>query len=376
MYQSTHLAVAVAGVVAVLPGAVAPDEFALVGLVEGLGGGVVIGGTHGSGGGPGSPLGRVVGCRRWTGDLDPRSQWCTSPSRSAPPRSLRAWIACSRALPALSVPRARAGGPADDPAGEQVHDERRATSTPTGSARGRRSTTHLRFGPVAAGVAAQQASGGPVPLGGPGGAHRPARPGAGQSQRPHAPLHGAPGHPGGRPSWALSRRQVFLDPSAALNGSSLRARILPPPRRRRTPTSSRAGGTGRRNRWTGRSCTLTRSGRCRSARPRTPPSGPRCRRRSARWALTLCHRQNSRRAPQDRVGPPPSSRTSFSNSRRRRAPSVVVPGPSPASIRAWRTQPRRVSGLTPSSSPTRLKHPLDRSGSARAPQAPAGSHVA
>ena len=54
-------------VVAVLPGAVAPDEFAFVGLVEGLGGGVVVGGAHGSGGGPGSPLGRVVGCRRWTG---------------------------------------------------------------------------------------------------------------------------------------------------------------------------------------------------------------------------------------------------------------------------------------------------------------------
>ena len=33
----------------------------------------------------------------------------------------------------------------------------------------------------------------------------------------------------------------------------------------------------------------------------------------------------------------------------RRASSVVVPGRSPASIRAWRTQPRRVSGLTPSS---------------------------
>ena len=30
------------------------------------------------------------------------------------------------------------------------------------------------------------------------------------------------------------------------------------------------------------------------------------------------------------------------------------------------SRPRRVSGLTPSSSPTRLKHPLDRSGSARA----------
>lgn len=220
MYQSTHLAVAVAGVGASLPGAVAPDEFAFVGLVEGLGGGVVVGGAHGSGGGPGSPLGRVVGCRRWTGDLDPRSQWCTSPSRSAPPRSLRAWIACSRALPALSVPRARAGGPADDPAGEQVHDERRATSTPTRSARGRRSTTHLRFGPVAAGVAAQQVAGGPVPLGGPGGAHRPARPGAGQSQRPHAPLHGAPGHPGALPPG--------VEQPPGLPGSQRRAERLGP----------------------------------------------------------------------------------------------------------------------------------------------------
>ena len=49
MYQSTHLAVAVAGVGASLPGAVAPDELALVGLAQGLGGGVVVGGTHGSG---------------------------------------------------------------------------------------------------------------------------------------------------------------------------------------------------------------------------------------------------------------------------------------------------------------------------------------
>lgn len=39
LYQSTHLAVAVAGVGASLPGAVAPYEFAFVGLVEGFGGG-------------------------------------------------------------------------------------------------------------------------------------------------------------------------------------------------------------------------------------------------------------------------------------------------------------------------------------------------
>ena len=224
LYQSTHLAVAVAGVVASLPGAVAPDELALVGLVEGLGGGVVVGGAHGSGGGPGSPLGRVVGCRRWTGDLDPWSQWCTSPSRSAPPRSLRAWIACSRALPALSVPRARAGGPADDAAGVQVHDERRATSTPTGSARGRRSTTHLRFG-RAAGVAAQQASGARSPSAGP--VARGFLPGAApdspSARMRRSTVHRATPGPSRR---ALRRRQVFLDPSAALNGSSLRARIL------------------------------------------------------------------------------------------------------------------------------------------------------
>ena len=39
---------------------------------------------------------------------------------------------------------------------------------------------------------------------------------------------------------------------------------LSTPGRRPRSTSWRAGGTGRRNRWTGRSCTPTRSGRCRS----------------------------------------------------------------------------------------------------------------
>ena len=375
MYQSTHLAVAVAGVVAVLPGAVAPDEFAFVGLAQGLGGGVVVGGAHGSGGGPGSPLGRVVGCRRWTGTAirgrsgapappGPRPRVPCAPGSRVPGRCPR----CRCPVRALvAQPTIRRENRSMTNAVQRVPRPGRhvgAGRPPIcGSGRWRRESRRSRP------VGARSPSAGPVArtvLPGP----APVSPSA---RMRRSTVHRATPGPSCR---VLSSRQVFLDPSVALNGSALRARILPPPRRRRTPTSSRAGGTGRRNRWTGRSCTLTRSGRCRSARPRTPPSGPRCRRRSARWALTLCHRQNSRRAPQDRVGPPPSSRTSFSNSLMRRAPSVVVPGRSPASIRAWRTQPRRVSGLTPSSSPTRLKHPLDRSGSARAPQAPAGSHVA
>ena len=82
------LAVAVTGVGASLPGAVVPDEFAFVGFVEGFGGGARVGGSHGSGGGPGSPLGRVVGCGRWGRRLDPWSQWCTSSlrARTAPAR--------------------------------------------------------------------------------------------------------------------------------------------------------------------------------------------------------------------------------------------------------------------------------------------------
>ena len=55
----------------------------------------------------------------------------------------------------------------------------------------------------------------------PGGPHAP-RAGTGSRNQT---TRGAPGHPG--PSRrALSSRQVFLDPSVALNGSALRARIL------------------------------------------------------------------------------------------------------------------------------------------------------
>lgn len=78
LYQSTHLAVAVAGVGASLPGAVAPYEFAFVGLVEGFGGDVVVGGTHGSGGGLDPLLDESSGIGDMDRYCDPQSQWCTS----------------------------------------------------------------------------------------------------------------------------------------------------------------------------------------------------------------------------------------------------------------------------------------------------------
>ena len=76
---------------------------------------------------PRCPRRRVVRCRRWTGDLDPWSLWWTRPVRHRPSRCLRRRIACSRAPTALSAPRARAGGPADDAAGAyRPRDEGRA----------------------------------------------------------------------------------------------------------------------------------------------------------------------------------------------------------------------------------------------------------
>ena len=90
---------------------------------------------------------------------------------------------------------ARAGGPADDPAGEQVHDERRVAEPRPGRHVGE--VDHPSAVRAGGGeVAAQQVAGDPVPLGGPGGAGLSAGGGPRQPQRPHAPLHGAPGHPG------------------------------------------------------------------------------------------------------------------------------------------------------------------------------------
>ena len=80
--------------------------------------------------------------------------------------------------------------------------------------------------------------------------------------------------------------------------------------------------------------TLTRSGRCRSAQaPQLLPCARRCSRRSAGRALTLRRHDKPTRSSGSRP-PAPGSRTSFSNSPVRRATSVVVPGRSPASIRA------------------------------------------
>ena len=235
-------------------------------LAGGLGGGARVGGSQGSGGGPGSPLGRVVGCRRRGRRLDPWPQWCTSPPEVRAAALLaRPGRACPGALAALSVPRARAGGPADDAADSAgPGGERDAASTPTGSARGRRSTTHPRFGPVTAETRRSRPVGpgpprrarwrgafcrgrpptAPAPACAP-----PAAPGhrgtpvlgveeAPGLRRPECRVGAAP--PSGRGSSDVREPSTHRGP-----GSSLRTRILPPPRQRRTPTSSRAGGTGR-----------------------------------------------------------------------------------------------------------------------------------
>ena len=175
-------------------------------------------------------------------------------------------------------------------------------------------------------------SGDRVPLGGPGGAHRPARPGAGQTPAPAcaAPaVHRATRGPSRREPGS---RQVFPEVPGARVEAARPPRGEDPlstPGRRPRSTSWRAGGTGRRNRWTGRSCTLTRSGRCRSARPRTPPCAGRCSRRSAGRALTLRRHDKPTRSARSRP-PPPARGPPDAGSPVRRAPSVVVPGRSPA----------------------------------------------
>lgn len=64
--------------------------------------------------------------------------------------------------------------------------------------------------------------------------------------------------------------------------------------------------------------------------------------------------------PEDRVDP--LSRRARIRSFKAAA-AVIVPGRSPASTWTWRTQPRSVSELMPSWSPTRLKRPRARWGS-------------
>ena len=228
--------------------------------------------------------------------------------------------------------------------------------------------------PVRAGGGGSPRRSGPngdrVPLGGPGGAHRPARPGAGQTPAPAcaAPaVHRATRGPSCREPGS---RQVFLDPSVALNGSALRARILIAPGRRPRSTSWRAGGTGRRNRWTGRSCTPTRSGRC---RPGTGPAAP-----PLRWSMHSADQRDgrshsaamtSRRAPPDRVPRP-----------RLADPPTPAPrcaGPPRWWCRAGRRRPTRTPRRIPAAQglgvdPQLVAHapqtPPGRSGSARAPR--------
>ena len=223
---------------------------------------------------------------------------------------------------------AAAGGPADDPAGEQVHDEGGVAEPRPGRHVGE--VDHPA--PVWAGggeVAAQRAERGP---GSPWRARWcapscPARRRSDSGARMRR-SRGAAGHPG-----ALL---PGVEQPPGLPGSQRRVERLGPPGRgssrpgrRPRSTSWRAACCGRRSRWTGRSCTLTRSGRCRSARPRTPPSGPRCRRRSAGRAVEL-RRHGQADALRPIAPPAPGPRTSFSSSPVRRASSVVVPGRSPA----------------------------------------------
>ena len=87
---------------------------------------------------------------------------------------------------------------------------------------------------------------------------------------------------------------------------------------------------------------------CRSARPQTPPSWPRCTGRSTGRALTL-RRDRQADVLFGIALALLSSRTSFSSSLIRCASSVVVPGRVPWSIWAFLTQVRRASGWTPSS---------------------------
>lgn len=88
-----------------------------------------------------------------------------------------------------------------------------------------KSTTHLRFGPVAVKSRRSRSPGARSPSAGP--VARGFLPGAApdspSARMRRSTVHRATPGPSCR---VLSSRQVFLDPSVALNGSSLRARIL------------------------------------------------------------------------------------------------------------------------------------------------------
>ena len=254
-HRFTHWAVAAPGVVAVLPGAVAPERAPrLQGLAQGLGG-ACVGGAHGSGRCDRCPRRRVVRRGRWTGDLDPWSLWWTRPVRHRPSRCLRRPDrlpgGADRVVGAPCGcwwPSRRSGG-RTGPVTKAVQQNPDQVGTRV------KSTTQRRFGRAAAGArGACGPSGDRVPLGGPGGAHRPARSGAGRTPAPACAAPAArAGHPGALLPGARQPPGLPGSPRRPRrSGSAPRGEDpLSTPGRHPRSTSWRAGGTGRRNRWTG-----------------------------------------------------------------------------------------------------------------------------
>ena len=195
-HRFTHWAVAAPGVVAVLPGAVAPERAPrLQGLAQGLGG-ACVGGAHGSGRCDRCPRRRVVRRGRWTGDLDPWSLWWTRPVRHRPSRCLRRPDrlpgGADRVVGAPCGcwwPSRRSGG-RTGPVTKAVQQNPDQVGTRV------KSTTQRRFGRAAAG--ARGACGPPrgPPAGSPAGARSSRKSPAPASKRLGPPGRGSPLDPG------------------------------------------------------------------------------------------------------------------------------------------------------------------------------------
>ena len=360
LYQFTHWAVAVPGVVAVPPGAVAPERAPrLQGLARGLGGGARVGGAHGSGRCDRCPRRRVVRCRaRWTGDLDPWSLWCTRPPGVAAPavlarpdrlpggadRVVGAPCGCRRPRPTMRPART----------GPVTKAVQRGAPCRVGTRV--KSTTQRRSAPGGGGSrGACGPSGDPVPGGGPGGAHRPARPGAGQTPAPACAAPAAhAGHPGALPPGARQPPGLPGSPRRPRrSGSAHPGRGSPLDPGAASEIDLLEGGRDRaaQVKWTGRSCTPARSGRCRSG---TGPAAP-----PLRWSMHSADQRDGRShcaaiEQSDAlrpIAPPPPARADP----RRRLPGAPgplgggagpVPGDRPEPPDGSR--PRRVPGPAPS----------------------------
>src|SRR3954469_18195521 len=176
-----------------------------------------------------------------------------------------------------------------------------------------------------------------------------------QALGPHQPLHGAAGHPMPLPDQlgvhllrAVHREIVLVHPANVLQG--------------------RLVGQGAFRRWPALGGVVGLRGNLQLRADRLDPElvfvfvdvadGQREGRSSsaAKKADALFRMAFARR----------SSRTSRSSSASRDASSVVVPGRVPASISAWVTQLRSVSGLIPSCLPIRASAPRRVAGSRRA----------